>query len=97
MKRSRRVALILVAMLSFSIAFSAFFVVKEANHDCCGDKCPICYQISMCESTLKTVAAVGAVGAAITTFALVLLINLFYDRDIDLKQSLFARRVKLSI
>ena len=64
MKNSRKVALILVALLSFFVIFSSFYIVKEADHTCSGENCPICYQISMCESATKSIAGAGAVAVA---------------------------------
>ena len=97
MKNNRKVAILLVALVSFFVVFSAFFVVREADHSCSGDSCPICYQMSVCESTTKSIAGAGVIAAIAMAFALVLFIQLFYDTYIERKQSLFARRVKLSI
>ena len=97
MKNNRKLAILLVALMSFFIVFSAFFVVREADHTCCGDNCPICYQLSVCDSTTKSIAGAGVVATIAMVFALVLFIQLFYDTNIERKQSLFARRVKLTI
>lgn len=97
MKNSRRVALILVALLSFFVVFSSFYIVKEADHTCSGENCPICYQISMCESTTKSIAGAGAVAVVAALFALVMFVTFTYDVKINLKRSLFDFRVKLSI
>ena len=97
MKNNRKVAILLVALVSFFVVFSAFFVVREADHSCSGDSCPICYQMNVCDSTLKVLSGACAVAMAAISFALILFITLSYDADIDLKQTLFARKVKLSI
>lgn len=40
--------IVLVVMLS-----SAAYIAAEADHDCTGEHCPICQQISICENALK--------------------------------------------
>lgn len=38
-------------MLLFS-----FYIAKEINHDCVGDNCPICQEISICENILRNIS-----------------------------------------
>ena len=40
-------------MLLVFVLFSAFCIAAEADHDCCGEDCPICACIQMCENTLR--------------------------------------------
>lgn len=36
------------AFLLFSILFSSFFVIAEADHDCTGEECPTCVRLQVC-------------------------------------------------
>lgn len=68
-KQNRELALLLALAVCFAMLFSAFYMTAEADHDCIGEDCPICYQISICENTLKTlmfVAAAAVFSAALT-------------------------------
>lgn len=95
--KKRILAGIIAVAVVFVMLFSAAFIVHEADHDCIGDGCPTCYQISVCISTLKmlsyAVVAV-AVAAVLRHFACVQPII----RPICLlKITLVARKVKLTI
>ncbi len=46
-------AVILSVLMLSVMMFSAFYVTAEANHDCCGEDCPICVHIEQCESMLR--------------------------------------------
>lgn len=54
-KRNRVLTVLLAAAVLFVMLSSAFYVAIEADHDCVGEDCPICCQISVCENMLKSV------------------------------------------
>ncbi len=54
-------ALMMLLVLLCSVSAIAF----EADHDCCGDDCPICECIEQCENVLRQVGS-GAVTAIIS-------------------------------
>lgn len=54
----RLTALALALTLTFAMLFSAFFILGEADHDCVGENCHICFQLSVCENTLRTVGRI---------------------------------------
>ena len=56
---------LLVAVLAVVMLSSAVYLAVEADHDCSGDDCAICRQISICENLLKSLGLAGA-AAAIT-------------------------------
>ena len=56
---------LLAAVLAVVMLFSAVYLAVEADHDCSGEDCAICRQISICENLLKTLGLAGA-AAAIT-------------------------------
>ncbi len=72
-KRNRKFALLLALAVCFITLFSSFYIAAEADHDCIGESCPLCYQISVCENTLKSLgygAAVISAAALTCSFAI---------------------------
>ncbi|MCR5403641.1 MAG: hypothetical protein K6E91_07475 [Butyrivibrio sp.] len=53
MKRIRLTALIMTAMMLFSMLFSSFFIGAHGVHSCTGEDCPICACIQQCENTIR--------------------------------------------
>ncbi len=48
-QRTRRLlAAVGVAFLLGIQVFSAAYVAHEADHDCCGEECPVCVQLQQC-------------------------------------------------
>ena len=56
---------LLAAVLAVVMLSSAIYIAVEADHDCSGDDCAICRQITACENLLKSLGLAGA-AAAIT-------------------------------
>ena len=52
--RKRLGALLLFVGLSFVMAVSFAFIAYEADHDCCGEDCPICRAIAVNIRMLRT-------------------------------------------
>lgn len=51
----KRVFSMAVCILFLFVTFaSLFYIVKEENHHCTGEDCPICANIHQAEQTLKT-------------------------------------------
>lgn len=97
MKNQRRsFALLFALAFCFFVLLSSTYVAAEANHVCRGEDCPVCCQISLCETMLKTVSAgVAAVGVGI---ALVLSLLFFLPSFVENRRpkSLITLKVKLS-
>ncbi len=53
-QRTRRIlsAVAAALFLGFQV-FSAAYIIHEADHDCCGEGCPICVQIEQCVSNFQ--------------------------------------------
>ncbi len=64
----KRLLACLAALLAAVVFFSALYVVLEADHDCGGENCSICAQISACEDLLRQPGACLA-ALALTLFA----------------------------
>ena len=52
------VSFLLAICVTIVMLFSVLYIAAESNHDCANDSCPICYQINVCEHTLKTLSTV---------------------------------------
>lgn len=72
-KKHRMIASFLAVSAAFLMLFSVFFIASEAKHDCCGESCPICFQLDACGTTLKSVHAAG------TVLLLMTAAQFFYD------------------
>ena len=59
---------LLAAVLAVVMLSSAVYIAVEADHDCAGDDCAICHQISVCEDLLKSLGLVGAAAAVTAAF-----------------------------
>ena len=57
---------LLAAVLAVVMLSSAVYLAVEADHDCSGDDCAICRQISICENLLKSLGLAGAAAASKT-------------------------------
>lgn len=97
MKKSKRtVAIFLAATVLFFILYSALFIAAEADHDCVGENCPICYQLNVCQNMLKnfSLAVCPAVFAAAFTY--ILCRSISARTDYAQSHTLVSLKVKLS-
>lgn len=67
-KRNRIAALLFAVTILVIMLYSAFFVAVEADHDCVGEGCPICYQVDACQNTLKSLSLAVCVTAVAVAF-----------------------------
>ena len=57
--RTKRTFSVAVCILFLFVTFaSLFYIVKEENHHCTGEDCPICANIHQAEQTLRNVGIV---------------------------------------
>jgi hypothetical protein len=62
--KKRLAACALTLLFVFITLSSVAFIILEAEHDCTGEDCPVCYQLSVCEHTLKFGLATAVLTAA---------------------------------
>ena len=67
-KKSRLITGLLAAVLAAVMLSSAVYIAVEANHNCSGEDCAICHQISICENLLKSLGLAGAAAAITAAF-----------------------------
>ena len=65
--RKRIGALLLCAALLIVLSVSVVFIAHEADHDCCGEDCPICRMIAVNIRVLRTL---GLAALALALFDL---------------------------
>ena len=94
-KKNILVITMAVIVLCFAV-FSAFFIAVESDHDCTGNDCPICCQLSVCQSFLRNICCAGTV-AAFTAALIYILCNVSArGTDICATLTLVSMKVKLS-
>lgn len=80
-RKQRKIAWIACATFLLVTLCSILFLVKEANHDCTGEDCPICAQISEAENTLKNLGngnpAVSGVAVTAAVYFLLAFVGIF--------------------
>ena len=96
MKQRRSVlSLAAVFVVIFVVLISSFFVAAETNHDCTGEDCPICYEISVCQETVRKMTFACAVFAAILLLSVCIVLPVAQSRP-AVCHTLISLKVKLS-
>ena len=87
---------LLAAVLAVVMLSSAIYIAVEANHDCSGEDCAICRQISICENLLKTLGLAGAAAAITAAFTYTVCRAILPCAETIGTLTLVALKVKLS-
>ena len=87
---------LLAAVLAVVMLSSAIYLAVEANHDCSGDDCAICRQISICENLLKSLGLAGAAAAITAAFTSTMCKAILPCAETIGTLTLVALKVKLS-
>ena len=96
MTKKKNLIISLVAVLAvFVMLFFIGFVVIAADHDCKGEDCPICYEISVCEHAIKSTWYAGTTAIMILLFTLFIVSIDVYSQNTN-NISLVTLKVKLS-
>ena len=95
-KKKRIISLIVAVAVFFVMLYSALYIVAEANHDCVGENCPICYQISVCENTLKNLSLAVCAVAFAAAFTYTLCRSISACADVTPSYTLVSLKVKLT-
>lgn len=97
MTTKRRIAAMAMCLwLLLVMFFSTVYIIREADHNCTGENCPICHEIQICRQILNTVGT-AALGAAVVSFASVFLTVLApVHRRESAAVTLISLKVKLS-
>ena len=95
-KALRIAAGIMGLMMLVLVAFSAFYIAAEADHDCCGEGCPICACIHRCENTLRGIGDGPAVRSAIVAPVILFLLAAAFIIPAVSRDTLISRKVRLN-
>ena len=95
-KKKRIAALLLAVTILFVMLYSALFIAAEADHDCVGENCPICYQINVCQNTLKNLSLAVSAAAFAAAFTYTLCRGISVCTDYAQSYTLVSLKVKLS-
>ena len=95
-KKSRLITGLLAAVLAAVMLSSAVYLAVEADHDCSGDDCAICRQISICENLLKSLRLAGAAATISAAFTYTVCRAILPRAEMNGTLTLVALKVKLS-
>ena len=95
-KRFRFLTGVLAAVLAVVMLSSAVYIALEADHDCSGEDCAICHQISTCENLLKSLGFAGAAAAITAAFIYTLCKAVLPCTETNGTLTLVSLKVKLS-
>ena len=87
---------LLAAVLAVVMLSSAIYLAVEADHDCSGEDCAICRQISICENLLKSLGLAGAAAAISAAFTYTVCRAILPRAEMNGTLTLVALKVKLS-
>jgi len=95
--RAFRTAALLLSLAVFALAlFPAFYIAAEAHHDCCGEDCPVCECLRLCEAALRGVSGgTAARPCAVLFFFLVLLADVLCTAAFP-RETPVSRKVRLN-
>ena len=65
MRKTRIFALVLAIILLLCITAAGAFIAYEADHECCGEDCPICTAVAAWTGTLQLLGVAAAVFPAL--------------------------------
>ena len=95
-KKKRIISLVVAVAVFFVMLYSALYIAAESNHDCVGENCPICYQISVCENTLKNLSLAVCAVAFAAAFTYTLCRSISACADVTPSYTLISLKVKLT-
>ena len=95
-KRFRFLTGLLAAVLTVVMLSSAVYIAVEADHDCSGEDCAICRQISACENLLRSLGLAGAAAAITAAFTYTLCKAVLPCTETNGTLTLVSLKVKLS-
>ena len=94
--KKRAVALFAAAAFVFVMLFSVVYIAAESDHDCVGSDCQICYQISVCQHTLRSILLIACSVLSTATIVCVLCRWVSRAADSAIFCTLVSLKVKLS-
>ena len=56
--KKKVISFLLTVLICSIMLWSAFYIANETGHDCIGEDCPICYQLSVCQNNINRLSTV---------------------------------------
>ena len=95
--KARRITAGIMGLMMLAIVlFSAFFITFEADHDCCGEDCPVCSCIQYCENTLRCVVGRASMQLSFIIPVILVLFIAFVPEDVLFQDTLVSRKIRLN-
>lgn len=95
-KHKRIAAAFLAAALLLVMLGSALFIIEESGHDCIGEGCSVCFQLSVCRNALKNLCLAVFAAAVATGVLFALAMGADAPQKPDFSYTLVTMKVKLS-
>lgn len=96
MDKKKITAVLLAGMLVVVLFCSALYIAAEANHDCAGENCPICYQINACRHNLKDITPAVCAAALAVVFTYTFCRRISFRTEVVPRCTLVSLKVKLT-
>jgi len=96
MKSKKTAAVIITVLFVFFVLFSHIFIIAEADHDCCGENCPVCEIIAVIEDSIKGLSLLSSALIACGALIFVFIKALYSTVKNDFLSTLITLKVKLS-
>ena len=90
----KKIVRITAVLLSF-LMLASVFIAHEANHDCCGEDCPICEFIQQCENVVRGESLVSSGLSVIIPFLFVIF-SVCLVGDVFVKATPVSRKIRLN-
>lgn len=95
-KRTRVISLLVAVLVLVVMLSSVLYIAHEADHDCVGEHCRICHQISICQNIVENLGF-GVIAAAIAIALTYVLASLLTSAQAkSAMTTLITLKVKLS-
>ena len=82
-------------LLGFQL-FSSAYIALEADHDCCGEGCPVCFQIQQCAENFQLTGSGLEADAAVVSLPCVTADQTVPAEVLPQSRSLVAQKVQFN-
>ncbi len=95
--RAKKIAAgVMATMMLVIVLLSAAFIAAESDHDCCGDDCPICACLELCENNICHISGGAVQAAIIVPIVFICYISFFFVSYIYRRETPVSRKVRLN-
>ena len=92
----KRVAAILTILLCSAFLWGCAFAVLEENHECSGDKCPVCFCIALSQNVIRNLSHQIQTGNIFFTALILFSLFIFHSLTSTSTDTLITLKVKLT-